>query len=410
MLSIYTLRDSLFAMMRKRIGILALALFLGVLVLAHVVRRAPSSGEGAHGASARPLEAAVVARAFPNTVSTALAPGSDWTLALDSEGRCLGAVVSSHPGLDGILGHGGPLPLLIGADAQGTIQKIVLLENNETPSFVRRIERSGFLESWTGLGVTQAAALQVDAVSMATLTSSAIARTVRGRLAQLAGSPIAVCPAPLPGRVWRLSFDGWDAAIALVIAMAGVISWRPGILKPERRFRLTRIALLGTSVGVLGFGAARMISLELFENWAVAGRIYGSAGLVLLVLAAVAFSLLTGRNIYCHHLCPFGAAQELVGKLAPRKRCLPAPLSRRLRHMRSLLLIVVMVSILIGRGLAPHLQEPFSAFRAAAAGWPALILAGLALAVSLLGIHRPWCAYFCSTGALLDALRKPCSN
>ncbi|MDD2240170.1 MAG: 4Fe-4S binding protein [Kiritimatiellae bacterium] len=392
-------------MMRNRTGILALAVFLGLLALAHVVRRAPSATERAGGA-ADPLAPALAARVFPGTVTTQRAASSGWTFALDSAGRCLGAVASSHPHQDAILGHAGPVPLLIGADFQGIIQKIVLLENNETPSFVRRIERTGFLENWTGLAVTQAAALQVDAVSMATQTSSAIARTVRGRLAQLTATPIAAAP-PSPDRFWRLSFDAWDAAIILLIGMAGLLTWRPGFLKQARHLRLARLVLLAASVGVLGFGAARMISLELFENWAVAGRIHGPAGGVLLVLAAMTASLLGGRNVYCHTLCPFGAAQELVGMLAPRRRRLPPSFTRRLRHLRTLLLVVVMASILIGRGLAPHLQEPFSAFRMAAAGWPALILAGLALAVSLLGIHRPWCAYFCSTGALLDALRPP---
>lgn len=393
-------------MVRNRTGVLVFAVFLGALALAHVVRRAPSGTERAR-ASAGPLEAALAARVFPGTVTTTLATSSGWTLALDSAGHCLGAVASSHPDQDSILGHSGPVPLLIGADTEGRIQKIVLLENHETPSFVRRIERAGFLESWTGLAIPQAAELQVDAVSMATLTSSAIVRTVRDRLTQLAGAPLATCPPSLTGRFWHLSFDAWDAAIVLLIGMAGLLSWRPGFLKQSRRFRLARIALLSASVGVLGVGAARMISMELFENWAVTGRIHGPAGVVLGVLTAMAFSLLRGRNAYCHHLCPFGAAQELVGKLAPRRRRLPAPLSRRLRHLRTLLLVVVLLSILTGRGLAPNLQEPFSAFRVMAAGWPALILAGLALAVSLLGIHRPWCAYFCSTGALLDALRKP---
>lgn len=392
-------------MVRNGAGMLTLAVFLGALALAHVARRTPSWSPAA--ANEAPLKVEAAVRIFPGTVTTTLAASSRWTLALDSAGHCLGTVASSHPHQDTILGHAGPVPVLIGADTGGRIQKIVLLENHETPSFVRRIERAGFLENWTGLAVPQAAELQVDAVSMATLTSSAIARTVRARLTQLAGAPSAPCSPPLTGGFWHLSFDVWDAAIILLIGMAGLLSWRPGFLKQSRPFRLARIALLSASVGVLGVGAARMISMELFENWAVAGRIHGPAGVVLLVLAAVAVSLLSGRNVYCHHLCPFGAAQELVGKLAPRRRHLPTSLSRRLRHLRTLLLVVVMLSILMGRGLAPHSQEPFSAFRAAAAGWPALVLAGLAMAVSLLGIHRPWCAYVCSTGALLDALRKP---
>jgi polyferredoxin len=77
-----------------------------------------------------------------------------------------------------------------------------------------------------------------------------------------------------------------------------------------------------------------------------------------------------------------------------------------LRNVRYVLLVAVVLSLVAGRGLAPDWQEPFSAFRWAAAGWPARIIAILALLAAVLGIHRPWCSYFCSTGALLDAIRK----
>jgi len=390
-------------MMSHRSAVLLL-LFLAALALAHAVRHAPDSSAPVSGEA--PLGAEMAAQVFPGTAATRLAAGGGWTLCLDKDGNRLGAVAASRPHMDGILGHGGPVPVLIGADLEGQIRRIVLLENRETPGFVRRVERAGFLEKWSGLSVAQAAALDVDAVSMATMTSSAIARSVKGRLAMLDGMPMEEADGRPGSGVFALSFGPLDAAILVLVAAAVLLFLRVGVLKNPRVFRVARAGMLAASVALLGVAGATMVSMALIEGWAVAGRIHGGAGVALLVLAAVAFPLVAGRNLYCHTLCPFGALQELLGMLSPRKRHLPHPVSRRLRNVRYVLLVAVVLSLVAGRGLAPDWQEPFSAFRWAAAGWPARIIAILALLAAVLGIHRPWCSYFCSTGALLDAIRK----
>lgn len=389
----------------NRWGILALALFLAALALAHGVRRPPDADE-AGGASGVPLDVALAARVFPAAASTRLARDGGWTVVYDGNAQRLGAVVSSSPEMDAILGYAGPVPVLIGVNPSGLVERIVLLDNRETPGFVRRVERAGFLEQWAGLSVAQAAALEVDAVSMATLTSSAIAQSIRGRLARLDGLPIEEMEARPGAGFLALSFGPLDAAILVLMAAAIGLFLRVGVLKNPRVFRVARMGLLLASVALLGGVGASMVSMALIEGWAVAGRIHGGAGLALLVLAAVAFPPLAGRNLYCQTLCPFGALQELLWTLSPRKRHLPHPVSHRLRRIRYVLLLAVVLSMIAGRGLSPDLQEPFSAFRWQAAGVPALVLAGLALLASALGFHRPWCSYFCSSGALLDAIRK----
>jgi hypothetical protein len=381
---------------------MALALFVAALVAVHVLRRVPE----VVAAVGEPMGVELAARMFPAAAATRLAREGGWTVVLDAEGRRLGAVASTSPEMDGVVGYAGPVPVLIGVDAAGRTVEPVLLENRETPGFVRRVERAGFLGNWTGLAVAQAAEREVDAVSMATMTSSAIARSIRGRLEQLDGLPVDDGRAPGAG-VGSLTFGGLDAAIMALVLAAVLVSMRAGFLANPRVFRVARVGVLVASVALLGVVGATMVSMALVEGWAVAGRIHGGAGMVLLAAVALGFPLWTGRNVYCQGLCPFGAAQELLWKLSPRKRHVPYPMSRRLRWIRYGLLVAVVGSMMAGRGLATDWQEPFSAFRWQAAGWPALALAGLAWLASGLGFHRPWCAYFCSSGALLDAIRKP---
>ena len=389
--------------MRNYASWLALALFAAAMAAVHGLHGVSDVGASAAG---EPIGVELAARMFPGAAATRLAREGGWTVVLDAAGRRLGAVASTSPEMDGVVGYAGPVPTLIGVDAAGQMVEPVLLENRETPGFVRRVERAGFLGNWTGIEPAQAADREVDAVSMATMTSSAIARSIRGRLAQLDGMPLDDGAEAGFGAA-ALTFGGLDAAILAVVLAALLVSTRIGILAEPRAFRVARTAVLAASVALLGAASATMFSMALVEGWAVAGRIRGGVGLAALAAVALGLPPLTGRNPYCQGICPFGASQELVWKLAPRKRHLPPSVSRRLRRVRQGLLVAVVLSMVAGRGLPPDWQEPFSAFRWQAAGWPALALAGLAWLASGLGLHRPWCAYFCSSGALLDAIRKP---
>ncbi len=386
-------------------GRVVFALFLASLALVHAVRR-PGPAADAAGKAEGALDLEMVRRIFPEAAGVRLAGAGGWTLAYGPDGRRLGAVVCTSPDMDAVTGYAGPVPVLIGVDPEGIIAGLLLLENHETSGFVRRVDRAGFLNHWLGLPLAEAKQLEVDAVSMATLTSTAIARSIRGRLAMLEGLPLAEAEARAGGGIAWQMFCGRDAAIAALVLAVALSAWRAGPLKNARVFRAARTGIQIASVALLGFVWASMFSMALLEGWAVAGRIHGGAGVFLLAVVVLGFPVATGRNLYCQGLCPFGSAQELLWKLSPRKRHLPHAVSHRLRGVRYALLAAVILSMIAGRGLSPEWQEPFSAFRWAAASWPARILAGLALLVAAAGYHRPWCSYFCSSGALLDLIRK----
>ena len=74
--------------------------------------------------------------------------------------------------------------------------------------------------------------------------------------------------------------------------------------------------MLLLSVAVLGIWQGAFLSLALLYRW----LLFGTSPLVRFgIFAAVVLSLLlpflTNRRFYCAYLCPFGAAQELAGRL-----------------------------------------------------------------------------------------------
>ena len=100
----------------------------------------------------------------------------------DAKGNKLGTVLFSSPYSDGVKGFNGPTPLLIALDADGRIKNIVLLENQETPNFAKRVVEGGLYEAWNGLTVDEALGKDVDAISGATYTSNGVKKSLVARL------------------------------------------------------------------------------------------------------------------------------------------------------------------------------------------------------------------------------------
>ena len=70
------------------------------------------------------------------------------------------------------------IPLEINIKA-GKIESINILENKETPSFLKRVTDAGLVEKFYGLTPKQAMKLDIDAVSGATYSSNAIIKSVK---------------------------------------------------------------------------------------------------------------------------------------------------------------------------------------------------------------------------------------
>lgn len=104
----------------------------------------------------------------------------------DAENEVIGSVLLSSPYSDGVKGYAGKTPLLIALDNEDKIMQIKLLANHETPGFIKRLMKSGYLESWNGLSVDEALQKNVDAVSGATYSSKGIQNSLKARLAVVA--------------------------------------------------------------------------------------------------------------------------------------------------------------------------------------------------------------------------------
>ncbi len=81
-----------------------------------------------------------------------------------------------------IIGFNGFIPLEINMK-DGKIESINILENNETPIFLKKVTDANLVEKFYGLTPKEAVNLDIDAVSGATFSSHAIIKSVKTRMA-----------------------------------------------------------------------------------------------------------------------------------------------------------------------------------------------------------------------------------
>ena len=124
-----------------------------------------------------------IVKAFPNVKSIKVE--DKWTLVYDSKKSLLGYAVYSKPASNGIKGYNGETPLMITLTPKKKVMTVILLDNQETPGFVKRVLDAGLLKSWDGMKAKKAAKKKVDCVSGATYSSRSIIQTLQAALGNL---------------------------------------------------------------------------------------------------------------------------------------------------------------------------------------------------------------------------------
>ncbi len=333
-----------------------------------------------------------VKQAFPDAVGVREIDTS-WVEVYNGRQQKIGEVMLSSPYSNKVIGYAGRTPLLIALDTAKTIQQVVLLKNIESPSYLRMVEEAGVFNAWDGLSLPDALEKKVDNVSGATYTTKAIVKSLQVRLAVATDSNRTVS-----------TFSWFDMLKHVaVIAVLGLALY--SFFRPAKAKKL-RIVLLLLSVVILGFWQSSMLSLVQFFTWLTNGIPLATQWIMLLILLfAVGLPMFTGKAFYCSYLCPFGAAQELVGKLNKRKVKLGQKVVGWLMLLRKAILIFVVLLLVLGLEFDLTAIEPFSAFNISAAPWAAIIIAGVSLVLSIF-ITKPWCRFLCPTGQGLDALKR----
>jgi hypothetical protein len=172
----------------------------------------------------------------------------------------------------------------------------------------------------------------------------------------------------------------------------------------------SRLAVLCGSLAVGGLWLNAQYSSEQIVtllSWHAPTVALGSA---FLFVVGIPFLVIILGNVYCGYVCPFGAAQELIGYIVPGrfKQPIPAESMRRARFVKYIVLLVVVLVFFASRNRTTMVGDPLiSVF-----GLPftiqdfrsAMLLIVAAALIGSVFCTRFWCRYLCPAGAFLSLL------
>ena len=351
-----------------------------------------------------PLDLTAVSGFFPHAtrIEQDTSVRSLWHVYNNTSEIC-GAVLRTTPAADEIIGYQGPSECRIAFVPDGTIVGVTIATSFDNEPYVGYVKGdAGFekllkkysLHQWSHLDLKKE---QIEGVSGATMTSMAIAHGIiatassyESKLAEKQSSQTS----NWKGMLRNLSTF---AIVAFGIAI-GLSSLR-GNSRVRVAFQVVVIAYLGLVNGDL-------LSMGMFAGWAQSGLPWKNAiGLVVLAAAALSLPIVARSNVYCSHLCPHGAVQQLLPRRWKRKTALPRPLLRFLFWIRPVLIAWVVLVTLLQLPYSLVDIEPFDAYAWRSAAWPTVLVAIVGIAASL-RVPMAYCRFGCGTGTILQYLRR----
>lgn len=315
---------------------------------------------------------------------------SDIYTAYGADGQVLGYAAAA----DATTGYGGPIFLLVGIDPAGKIAGIQIIEQHETPGFYALLLKNNFIEGFLDLpaGQPYVVGQHVDSVSGATLSAEAMAQAIYTSANKIQSG---VLKPTAPAVRFGLP------EISLVALYIGSLSLSR--IKKSQPKKTLRWILLIAGMIILGFILNRPLTLAnlaslLAGYWPTwQDHLYW----YLLLGGVVGYVILTGKNLYCFIICPFGAVQECLGKMSDAKPFLPTGIYQRLKWVPRWLAVLALGLGLAFRQPGAGSYEPFGTLFSLTGGFFPWMLLVFVLFASLI-ILRPFCYYLCPVGASMD--------
>jgi hypothetical protein len=288
------------------------------------------------------------------------------------------------------IGYGGPMLLVAGIDTLGQIAGVRVVEQRETPIFWRMARGENILESFAGVRFDEADFDKsgVDWETGATISTDAILASLRASVATVAGEAFDV-RMPLPAQPFE--FGILEITILALFAVGIVAQRSKSPKRSQARWACQVVALV-----VVGFWKHSPISLAKLASMMAGYFPDPSSGLAIYLLIAgfLLTSMLFGRNVYCLYVCPFNAAQRLVGLIGGASVKLPSWLVRTAERLRNVVVFAALFLAFLTLKPALASYEPFAALFSLTGTALQWLLLFLVLTMSLV-ISTPFCNLFC---------------
>ncbi|MAU12502.1 MAG: hypothetical protein CL607_21955 [Anaerolineaceae bacterium] len=297
-------------------------------------------------------------------------------------------------------GYGGPILMMVATDPDGNITNVAVVEHGETPNFFHQLDLQNYYDQFPGMDYSDALILgdDIDGISGATLSSEAVAQSIRQAVRGIGGAAIA--GADIPPDQQPVKFGAPEVALIALF----VVSFLLHRLKRRTTIKkYGRWAVLIAGLLTLGFIFNKPFTLSnvvtflsgYWPDW------HTNLYWFILVFGIILVTSIQGKNPYCSWFCPFGAAQEILGSISGAKPYQPRQLYSKLRWVQRALSFTAIVLGLALRQPGTVSYEPFGTLFDLQGSWPQWVLLVLVLFGSLV-IYRPFCNYICPLDPVVD--------
>jgi len=289
------------------------------------------------------------------------------------------------------MGYGGPMEVAILVDTNIFIQNLLITSHNETPSFVSKVLGKGFQRQIIDKTYTDDFDLgtDLDGVTGATYTSSAMAGAAKEACLKIAEEqagfqrPKSIVP--------PIKFGLPEILLILLFSLSlyGVyskIKWKKAL-----RWSILLISLL-----VLGLWLSVPLSLLKINTLFLGYWPDWHTGLYwyLLIGGTILTLLLTSKDIYCHWICPFGAAQDCLGVFGKAKYKIHGRSKDILKWVQRALAFAAITAALYFRNPGKFNFEVFGTFFNLTGSTILFVITAIYVLSSMF-IRRPYCDSLC---------------
>ena len=318
------------------------------------------------------------------------------------DGTLAGYIFSSEELSPEIRGFGGKINIAVYVNSNGRLIDFHIISSNETPEYLELLTK--WRNSLSGRFLFEPEPFaNIHTVTGATISSDAVLSALKISGKRFAGQILGKSIEPrIPEKKGLAKYIPDTSGIYLIAAffMSLIVVYYGGFW--------SRLIVLILNLAIGGIWLNAQYSSEQIASilsWHIPA--VGSSGVFLLVVGVPLMVIVFG-NIYCGYICPFGAMQELLGYLIPRrfKKPLAAETMKKARFLKYIILLLLILVFFLSRNRTTLATDPLiSVFNFHFTNDDFKVVLSFIIAAALVGsiiYTRFWCRYLCPAGAFLS--------